>query len=331
MSSSSRSGPAREGRQDRRRAALAGLERGDHARRVRVAAGGLLRGGAHRDRGEPAGDGRVRRPRVGHRLGAVLHGHGDEAVAAEGQLPGQALVEHDAQRVDVGARVDRAAVGLLGREVVGAPDEHVGARDAGLPVRVEGARDPEVGELHGPVAGEEDVLGLDVAVDHPLRLGVGQGAADLGADAGGLGGRQRPLAPDARLEVLPLHELHDEVGALVVLAPVEQVHEVRVRQAGHQEGLAAEPLGVLLVGQEPRVQALHRHVAAQHGVARSPDRRHSAAADQLVEAVALPEQGLRHGRRPASAIVTHGGYRQPLAGRPVVWSRIAACPHRRPS
>jgi len=158
----------------------------------------------------------------------VLHGHRDEPVAAEGELPGEALVEHDAQRVDVGAGVDRTAVGLLGREVVGAADEHVGARDAGLPVRVDGAGDPEVGELHGPVAGQEDVLGLDVAVDHALRLRVRERAAHLGADAGGLGGLQRALAPHARLEVLPLDELHDQVRPLGVLAPVEQVHEVRV-------------------------------------------------------------------------------------------------------
>ena len=226
---------------------------------------------------------------------------------------------------------DRTAVGLLGREVVGAADEHVGARDAGLPVRVDGARDPEVGQLHGAVAGQEHVLGLDVAVDHALRLRVGERPAHLGADPRGLGRRQRALAPHARLEVLPLDELHDEVRPLGVLAAVEQVHEVRVRQAGDQERLAPEPLGVLLVGQQPRVQALHRDVATQHGVGRAPDRRHSATSDQLVEAVALPEQGLRHGRRPASAIVTHGGYRRRSPSRPRPWSRIAPCPPPRPS
>ena len=47
--------------------------------------------------------------------------------------------------------------------------------------RVEGPGDAEIGD-HGLPAGEHDVLGLDVAVDDPVVVGVLQGAADFAGD-----------------------------------------------------------------------------------------------------------------------------------------------------
>ena len=49
----------------------------------------------------------------------------------EGEAPGERLVEDDAQRVDVGSRVElEAAAGLLRAHVRGRADHRAGARDA---------------------------------------------------------------------------------------------------------------------------------------------------------------------------------------------------------
>ena len=56
------------------------------------------------------------------------------------------------------------AANLLGGQVLGGTHHDVVARKV-LIDRVEGLRDPEVGEEHPPVLGEEDVAGLHVAVN----------------------------------------------------------------------------------------------------------------------------------------------------------------------
>ena len=70
---------------------------------------------------------------------------------------------------------------LLGCEVLGRTDDHVGA---GL-VRVaaQRARDPEVGDYGVAVGVEEDVVHLDVAVDHALAMRVAERLRDVYADA----------------------------------------------------------------------------------------------------------------------------------------------------
>ena len=226
-----------------------------------------------------------------------------------------------------------APVGLLRREVVRAPHEHVRAREARLPVGLHQAGDAEVGELDAAVSGQQHVLRLDVAVDHPLGVRVGERPAHLHADAHRLLGGQRALAAHEALQVLAVHQLHHEVGAVGVLAAVEQAHQVRVGEARHQHGLPAEALGVLLVGDQAGVQPLDRHGPPQHGVRRPPHRGHPSTADQLVQPVALPLDRSCHGRSPsACAIVTGGGYRRHRPRpAPKGWARLAGCRRPRPS
>ena len=61
------------------------------------------------------------------------------------------------------------------------------ARLGELARRVEHARDAEVAELDGAISHEEDVLRLDVAVDHLTRAGVIRRAA-VAAGGDGEGG-----------------------------------------------------------------------------------------------------------------------------------------------
>ena len=102
-----------------------------------------------------------------------------------GGTPGDHLVHDRAERVDVAARVGGATGGLLGRHVLGRAHRHAGA---GQPALARGLglgrlRDAEVEHLDdvgGAVArDQEDVLGLEIAVDDALAVRGGERAADL--------------------------------------------------------------------------------------------------------------------------------------------------------
>lgn len=114
------------------------------------------------------------------------------------------------------------------------------------------ARDPEVAHLHLTGRREEDILGLDVAVDDATRVRVVQGQEDLPDDRRTHGERQRGLASDEAFERLALDVFHDDIVDAVVVAPnVVHGDRVGVAQAGGQPRLALEAghekgLGVVL-------------------------------------------------------------------------------------
>ena len=100
-------------------------------------------------------------------------------------------------------------------------------------------RQPEVEDLHPAVGGEEDVVGLEVAVDDPRpvrrRQAVGDGCADL-----------RRLAPAERTTLEPLaqglalEQLGDRVGDAILGAEIVDGEDVRMVEPGDRLGLALE-------------------------------------------------------------------------------------------
>jgi hypothetical protein len=126
------------------------------------------------------------------------------------QGAGEELVEEHAQGVDVGARVDvgaprggHGAVGLLGAHVGRRADDHPRLRGERLAGEVGVAHrlgDPEVddlGERRARLLGDEDVGGLEVAVDDPLLMRVLHGVADRGHEPHPLGHPQPALVAPA--------------------------------------------------------------------------------------------------------------------------------------
>jgi hypothetical protein len=132
----------------------------------------------------PAGPGRQR-----GRLGADLHAdERDRVVAVEGQAAGDDLVEQHAGGVEVGAGVDLQAEGLLGAHVLRGAEHHAGAGHLlERTVAADDLGDAEVDQLEHlaalVVAGDEDVLRLEVAVDHALAVGVLEAAEHLQDEA----------------------------------------------------------------------------------------------------------------------------------------------------
>ena len=171
------------------------------------------------------------RARLGR--GDLIH-HLGARVAAERLPAGQELVKHDAQAEDVRAAVDAVplAAGLLGAHVGGRAGE-----PGALAVVLVLERQPEVGHP-GLVRGvDQDIGGLDVAVDQAPRMSVVQRLGDDRRQLGRLAER-RPALPQPLGQVAALDELRDHVAEAVVgPAHVVDRHDVRVVELGQGAGL----------------------------------------------------------------------------------------------
>jgi len=230
----------------------------------------------------------------------------------ERQLPGGEPVQDGPEGEEVAPRVRVVPLDDLRRHVVGRPDQRAGH---GHPlVGGEDAGDPEVGELHRgrlPVL-HEDVLGLEVAVDHPGGVGVHERVGERAPD-------EHPDLREAEAHLLregaerpPLHELGDEVALRRVLAGVVvDLDDARVREAGDGAGLAREAGPRLLGGGEVRVEELHRNLAVERGVAAAVHDRHAPAADLLEELVSpqYPDHAGPSEVRPVARVRPEAGAR----------------------
>ena len=256
-----------------------------------VAVLGLLGGGVLHHGGERGRALRAPALDVGQGLADVLHRHRHLRVGAERDLAREHLVEHDPERVDVRLLGDLVAERLLGRHVVGRAEHAAGGRK---PVRLERARDAEVGDLGAPVHVDQHVLRLHVPVHQPVRMGALERATDLDRVRHGLGQRQAPEAPDALLERLALDVLEDDVGGAVVLAGVDHGDHMRVVELRHGARLAPEALELVGILGDVPVHQLDRHPALEGGVEGPVDRGHAARPDLLFEPVAVADQRPYH-------------------------------------
>jgi hypothetical protein len=164
-----------------------------------------------------------------------------------GEGAGQQPVEDDAKRIHVAGRRDR-----LPAQLFGARERRREHRVQGRRLRVLGAdalreqlRDAEVQQLHLTVGGDEDVRGLQVAMNHEVPVRVVHGGAD-GAEQRQplLDGEPFPLA--VGVDRLAFHILHGEVRLpLVARAPVEDGRDVGMLQPGQDLALDRETPQVL--------------------------------------------------------------------------------------
>src|SRR5688572_14239486 len=118
-----------------------------------------------------------------------------------------------------------------------------GVQTCALPIVALGLlREAQVAELRPARRRQHDVLGLDVAVDDAVLVGVGQGAGDLDADLQAALLVEPPILLHEAGDGSAVHELHHEVVVAVRLADVDARDDVLVVQLGHRARLAQEPL-----------------------------------------------------------------------------------------
>ena len=223
---------------------------------------------------------------IGARLGQGsrhVPGHGVQGVhqapAQERMHGGGQLIEHHAQAELVRLTGQGLAIGLLrahvGRRALAVArrrplhQRHVMGGRAEHQFVVASAGNTEVEDLQLALVRQQQVLGLDVAVDDALLVGVGQGRGGLlgqilkRVDRQGLA-HQGPQGA-------PLNQLHRNVGGAVHLAGVVDVGDVRVVQLAGQLGLADERLPAQVVR---ILEDLERYLALQPQIQRPPDLAH---------------------------------------------------------
>ena len=234
---------------------------------------------------------RQRGPQVAE-VGGVALEAGERGVgvglAEERHAAGEALVQHERERVEVGAAVEAATADLLGRQVLGRAHHHVVAREV-VVAGGETLGDAEVGEQHAAVGRDEDVAGLHVAVDEAGAVRLVERAGDGGADVDGELGAEPLLGVEQLAQALAVDELHHDGLAAVVHEHVVDGDDVRVAEAGDRDRLAPEALGDHRVGGEVGAQPLDRDLAVEVDVGRDPHLGHAALTDATLQLVAAGE------------------------------------------
>jgi hypothetical protein len=170
----------------------------------------------------------------------VDRGAGERTHAVEG------LVQGDAEAELVGASVRRVAVELFGRHVQRGADQRAGAGAAEV-VRaaverrftLEGAREAEVEDAGAAVVADEDVVGLDVAMDDAGRVRGGQAGAGLLEHGEDLSPAARP-GGEPLAERAPADQLHRDVHGVADGADLVDLDDVGMRDAGEGLGLAQQ-------------------------------------------------------------------------------------------
>ena len=261
----------------------------------------------------------------------------------------QRLPQRHAERELIAARIELPLEVLLGRHERRRAQQRAGAGEARHLGRVERSlavglrqvdplaaprqlrppqprREPEVHHLHAPVRVDEDVGRLEVAVQHPGAMRRDQARARLQVRVEDLLARAWPTlrAPLPVLEGASLHVLHGDERALVVLARLEHLDHVGVRDLGHRLRLAAHAGAPRLTRARLASQQLDRHPSSEliverrehlaHAPATDPTQHHEAAdhvgrrgevvLEALLVVLRLPEVGVgvvaRGPEQPAS-------------------------------
>jgi hypothetical protein len=277
-----RAGRVAEPRADR----VSQLERG------REPLGRILREAAHHERIDLGRDPRHARRRRQRHLGQMHHDDLADALRVERRLAGEQHVHHAAHRVDIRAQVDLAGTtALLGRHERRRAHDGRGQRLLRRVAAVE-LRDTEIEELgplaahHLGIADEEDVLGLEIAVDDAAHVRRVQRARDRPHDAQRVADLEYSEARQPPIERLTLEELHHDVRALVdVIAEVEDLDDARIGDRRRGAGLVEEPGYDLGLAREALVEHLDRRTPPQHRVFREPHRPHPAFTDLLDDSV----------------------------------------------
>ena len=216
----------------------------------------------------------------------MLHRDLDRCVPGKGNLTGEQLVEHHADGVEIGGLVDRGAPRLLRRQVLRGADDR--ARFSHLAHAR--ARNAEIGHLQSPLAVDQHVVRLDVAVDDAVAVSEPDRGEDLPRVVDREVDRRRPACDDELLQGTAVEVLHRDVVRAFRLAAVIDRDDVRMRKAGRVLRLTAEALDELFVTGVAIVQDLDRDTPAEHLVLGEVDVRHPTRAELAQDAVAPVEE-----------------------------------------
>jgi hypothetical protein len=202
---------------------------------------------------------RVEVAQARHGRRQVLHHEADRRARGVRQPAREQLEGHHAERVDVGAGVGGLGARLLRSHVVGrSHDERRRGHRRRGDARRGALGEAEVEQLEKALAvivtTDEEVGGLEVAVDDARLVRRGERAGRLQEEPHDLGERELPLAVDEVAERLAVQQLHDEVRTAIGreamrvdvddAAVANGVDGLRLGQHAAHEHLVARELGL---------------------------------------------------------------------------------------
>ncbi len=159
------------------------------------------------------------------------------------------------------------------------------------------ASESEVADHHPAVVRDEDVIGLEVAVEQASlvrRRQTSSGGEETGDD--GVGGTRRLAQPFA--QGAPFDQLHGDEGARAVLADVVDVDHVAVHQPRHGPGFAPQPILPLRLPGPRRalVDELDGDAAVELRIPGRVDHPHRARPEHLADQIAADERSAADGK-----------------------------------
>ncbi len=193
----------------------------------------------------------------------MLSGDGVPVIPLERQAARGGTVQGDPESVEVASPVDLQAARLFGAEVVrralhlmGAAGGHAGGERSG---------EPEVGHDRLAIAIEQDVVGLDVAMDDSTGMGNRQGGRDPDAEAHALRFREATSESESALQREGM-EVHGHERGPIDHPDVPDGDDILVTQTGGGGRLPSKALlGEVLTG-EFRAQDPQAHRAREVGI-----------------------------------------------------------------
>ena len=147
--------------------------------------------------------------------------------------------------------------------------------------------DAEVDQLHRSVWLDQDVLGLQVAVDHAVLVAILQRIAQLNGDPNRLLDRQRRVLAKVFTQQCPVDIFQDQVGrrATVEAALLDQFLDVGVVQTLADLQLALVPTERPGIADQTRKRDLEHDESASGAVARLVGVVHAPLAETLEDLV----------------------------------------------
>ena len=144
----------------------------------------------------------------------------------EGALTGGRLVSNHPQGVQVTGVRGFLAASLLGGQILRRAHHHASVRKS---VLIRGGGNPEIGELHNAIIGEQNIGRLNIAVHHPVGVHRLQCVSDLQQNRQQLLRLQAPAVGQILVKGAPVNQFHHDPAHAVSFPMVEDGRQVRVR------------------------------------------------------------------------------------------------------
>jgi len=153
----------------------------------------------------------------------------------------------------------------------------------------QGAGDAEVSDADPPLLVQQQVRGLDVAVNQTAGVGVGQTLGGLHPEPCRLGLAEQESMVEDVAQAAAVEVLEHQVRPAFILSPIEDSQDVRVVQRRDRTGLPLEAPEERSVMGQSRLEDLDGDAALQGHVLGKEDVRRRAGAEGGDQPVPLPE------------------------------------------